>query len=372
MSYDIAYPTAAGAGASGAAWAPPCRVGVLGATGYSGAELIRLLSGHPGVRLEAASSRQDAGRPLASVLPSLPEADVILDDDPERPDAWIDRGVGVVFSALPHGAFATRARAFLDAGLRIIDLSSDFRLRDAGDYRRRYGMEHPDPDLLGDAVYGLSEWRGEAVSGAALVANPGCYATAILLGLLPAVEAGLVGREPIVVNAVSGVSGAGRAPSLTTHFVERDGSVSPYRVGEEHPHLGEVGQTLAEAGLAPLPLVFNPHLAPMVRGILASAVLKLRFPLEPERARAIYAERYAGHPFVRVLDGGLLPETRHVRGSNRCDIAVRTSAEGQLLMVFSAIDNLIKGAAGQAIQNLNRMMGWTEETGLPRTGWGSA
>ncbi len=204
------------------------------------------------------------------------------------------------------------------------------------------------------------------------MANPGCYATAILLGLLPAVEAGLVGREPIVVNAISGVSGAGRAPSLATHFVECDGSVSPYRVGEEHPHLGEILQLLAEEGLAPLPMVFNPHLAPMARGILASIVLTLRFPLEPDRARAIYAERYSGQPFVRVLEEGQLPETRHVRGSNRCDLAIRTSAGGHLLTVFSAIDNLIKGAAGQAIQNFNRMRGWPEETGLPRTGWGSA
>jgi N-acetyl-gamma-glutamyl-phosphate reductase len=347
-------------------------VGILGATGYTGAELVRLLEGHPGARLAAAGSRQEAGRPIAEVLPFLHESGLVLDDDPERPDAWAARGVEVVFSALPHGAFAARARAFLDAGLRVIDLSSDFRLRDAKDYRRRYGREHPDPALLAGPVYGLTEWRSSQVRSAPLVANPGCYATAILLGLLPAVEAGLVGREPIIVHAVSGVSGAGRAPSLTTHFVEREGSVSPYRVGEEHPHLGEILQILAEEGLAPLPIVFNPHLAPMARGILASLVLTLRVPLDAGRARAIYAERYADHPFVRVLEEGRLPETRHVRGSNRCDMAVATAAGDHILTVFTAIDNLIKGAAGQAIQNFNTMRGWPEETGLPRAGWGSA
>jgi N-acetyl-gamma-glutamyl-phosphate reductase len=351
----------------------PAGVGVLGATGYAGAELVRLLSGHPGARLAAAGSRSNAGRTMSRVFPSMPAAGLVLDDDPDRPEAWLDRGVQVVFTALPHGAFAPRARAWLDAGLRVIDLSADFRLRGAGEFLERHGVDHPDPGLLQRAVYGLTEWCGPEIDAAPLVANPGCYATAVLLGLLPAIHAGWGSSEPIIVNAISGVSGAGRSPSLSTHFAECDGSVAPYRVGEEHPHLAEILQAMGRVGeSAPGPVIFNPHLAPMSRGILASMAFRLGRPVDSGRARELYAARYAGSPFVRVLDEGALPETRHVRGSNRCDLAVRTAAGGSVLMVFAAIDNLIKGAAGQAVQNFNRMMGWPEETALPLAGWSCA
>ena len=356
-------------------------VGLLGATGYGGAELIRLLEGHPHAALRAASSRQHAGRTVSSQLPALAGGDLVLDDDPQDPAAWIDRGVGVVFSALPHGAFAARAGAFLDAGLKVIDLSGDFRLKEASEYQKRYHAVHPDPELLGGAVYGLTEWRGAELEGAKLVANPGCYATAILLAALPAVEAGLWSGEPMIVNALSGVSGAGRAPSLATHFVECGSGASAYRVGEEHAHLGEIRQEIGDrigAGAGRSrgaqsigPVIFNPHLVPMSRGILASVALPMVCPMETDAVRSLYAGRYASSAFVRILEEDTLPETRHVRGSNRCDIAVRVAAGGRMLLVFSAIDNLVKGAAGQAIQNWNRMQGWPESTGLPIDGFGS-
>lgn len=350
-------------------------IGILGATGYGGAELIRLLDGHPHAGLVAASSRQSAGLTLGSQLPSLTGRDLVLDDDPQDPAAWIDRGVDVIFSVLPHGAFAARAGAFLEAGLTVIDLSGDFRLLDAADYEKRYHKAHPDPALLGNAVYGLTEWCGAELTGARLVANPGCYATAILLSVLPAVKAGLWSGAPIVTNALSGVSGAGRAPSLTTHFVECGGGAAPYRVGTQHAHLGEILQMMRTAGGSAAAsegsFIFNPHLVPMSRGILASIAIPMARRQEPESLMEIYRRRYAECPFVRMLDGEALPETRHVRGSNRCDIALRTAAGGTMLLVFAAIDNLVKGAAGQAIQNLNRIQGWPETTGLPLNGFGS-
>jgi N-acetyl-gamma-glutamyl-phosphate reductase len=346
-------------------------VGVLGATGYTGAELVRLLAGHPGAALRAVGSRQHAGEPLRRVWPSLSPLDLVLDDDPTDPAAWVDRGVEVVFAALPHGAFASRAADYLAAGIRIIDLSADFRLRDPGEYLRRYGLEHPAPQLLGQSVYGLSEWCGPELEGASLVANPGCYATAILLATLPAVAAAWWSGAPIVANALSGVSGAGRAPTPTTHFVECGNSAAPYKVGEAHAHLGEISQLLALNG-GKGTIIMNPHLVPMARGIVASIAIPLSDSVDAPEVRKLYAERYASAPFVQFLDGDALPETRHVRGSNHCHLALRVAAEGRVLLAFAAIDNLMKGAAGQAIQNWNRMCGWPEETGLPLMGWACA
>lgn len=363
--------------------APPVRIGILGVSGYGGLELVRLLAAHPHAQLVAASSRQYAGQPLGHACGALRDGSLVLDPDLEEPAAWVDRGVEMVFAALPHGAFAARARKYLDAGLRVVDLSADFRLRNAPEYAERYGLAHPDPALLESAVYGLSEWAdAAALRNSRLVANPGCYATAILLAALPAVAAEWGSGAPILVNALSGVSGAGRVPTATTHFVECGENAMPYKVGEEHAHLGEVRQALRRihagaawvtqpepAGTADLETVFNPHLVPMARGILATVAVPLARRVEPAAAQALYAERYASAPCVRVLTGNTLPETRHVRGSNRCDLAVRVAANGTLLLVFAAIDNLGKGAAGQAVQNWNRMQGWPETLGLPLDGW---
>jgi N-acetyl-gamma-glutamyl-phosphate reductase len=344
-------------------------IGILGASGYVGAELVRLLSAHPGAELLALGSRQHAGRGFPDVWPSMPGVGVVLDDDVTDPAAWADQGVEVVFSALPHGAFAARAEAFLAAGLSVVDLSADFRLRSADEYRRRYGIEHPAAGLLPRAIYGLTEWCGPELAEAGLVANPGCYATAALLAALPAVRSGWWSGAPIVVNALSGVSGAGRSPSPTTQFVECANGASPYRVGEEHAHLGEMGQVLGAPDGA---LIFSPHLVPMTRGIIANVAVPLRRAVDPGEALSLYATRYATSVFVRVLENGALPETRNVRGSNRCDLALRVVAGGRMLLVFAALDNLVKGAAGQAIQNWNRIQGWPEETGLPVAAWACA
>ncbi len=349
-------------------------VGILGATGYSGIELVRLLAMHPHARLEIVGARQQAGSPVNEVWPALAASTTVFESESLPAGDWASRGVEVVFTALPHGVFASRARDFAQAGIRVVDLSADFRLRNAGEYARRYHLEHPAAEFLGESVYGLTEWvPTETLAGANLVANPGCYATAILLAALPAIAADIAGTGPIIVNALSGVSGAGRAAALGTHFVEVGNSASPYKVGEVHPHLGEILQALrlhrAVTTNGDPAVVFNPHLVPMARGIVANVAIPLATSLRAEDARAIYADRYARAPFVRLLEGDALPETRHVRGSNRCDLALRVVAEGKLLLVFAALDNLIKGAAGQAIQNWNVMQGWPQELGLPRDGW---
>ena len=363
--------------------ARPLRVGILGVSGYGGLELVRLLAAHPHAQLVAASSRQYAGQPLGRACGALQDGSLVLDGDLEDPASWRDRGVEVVFAALPHGAFAARARKYLEAGMRVVDLSADFRLRDADEYARRYGLDHPDPALLESAVYGLTEWTDEAALRAArLVANPGCYATAILLATLPAVAAQWCSGAPVIVNALSGVSGAGRVPASTTHFVECGENATPYKVGEAHAHLGEVRQALRRiqaggrgvdsvepAGARDVETIFNPHLVPMARGILASVAIPLGRSVESAAAQELYAGRYARTPCVRVLESDMLPETRHVRGSNRCDVAVRVAAGGTVLLVFAVIDNLVKGAAGQAVQNWNRMQGWPETLGLPLDGW---
>ena len=345
----------------------PRGVGVLGATGYTGAELVRLLLAHPHARLIALSARQYAGQKASAAFAALRALDIVCDGDAVDPQVWRDRGVEVVFACLPHGLFASQAAAYLAAGITVIDLSADFRLREPAAYQAHYQWQHPQPALLQEAHYGLCEWATMPAPAPRLVANPGCYATAILLGLMPAVAAGWLGAAPVVINAISGVSGAGRSPKLGTHFVECGNGVTPYKVGQTHQHLGEISAQVAQHMTVP-PLVFNPHLAPMARGIIATLALPLATPQSAAGAQALYAERYATTPCVQVLADHRLCETRFVRGSNRCDIAVRVVADGHMLLVFAAIDNLIKGAAGQAIQNFNLLSGFEETVGLPLEG----
>jgi len=356
----------------------PSVVGILGATGYAGTELVRLLASHPGAQLEGVASRQFAGRAAGDAFPGFTDMNVQVEGEEVDPAAWRARGIDTVFSALPHGSFAARARPFLDAGIRIVDLSADFRPGAAGEYGDRHGARHPDMELVQEAVYGLTEWCGEELSRARLVANPGCYATAVLLAVLPAVEAGWWNGEPIVANALSGVTGSGRAPSTTTHFVECGNGAAPYKVGEAHSHLAEMRDAIhgraprRGSSVSPPRLILNPHLVPMARGIVANVAIPLSIPTSMDDAIERYRERYEETAFVRLVDGEALPETRHVRGSNRCDLALRVADAGRLLLVYAAIDNLVKGAAGQAIQNWNRMMGWPEPTGLPQNAWVNA
>jgi N-acetyl-gamma-glutamyl-phosphate reductase len=350
-------------------------IGILGATGYAGTELVRLLGSHPRARIEALASRQFAGRPAAEAFPGFPELNLAVESEDIEPRAWRARGIETVFAALPHGRFAERARRFLDAGIRAVDLSADFRPGAGPAFKDRHGSPHPAMDLIGQAVYGLTEWCNGELGNAHLVANPGCYATAVLLSVLPAIESNWWNGEPMVANALSGVTGSGRAPSSTTHFVECGNGAAPYKVGEAHAHLVEMRDTIRiHTPLSQVPprLVFNPHLVPMARGIVANVSIPLAFDVSPSMAVELYGERYRNHPFVRVIEGDALPETRHVRGSNRCDMAVRVADAGRLLLVFAALDNLVKGAAGQAVQNWNRMMEWPDALGLPRDAWVNA
>jgi N-acetyl-gamma-glutamyl-phosphate reductase len=266
----------------------------------------------------------------------------------------------VVFLALPHGAAVEAVPEILEAGARVIDLGPDFRLKEPASYERWYGTAHGAAHLLERAVYGLPEANRESLRSAKLVANPGCYPTAAALALLPLVKSGRV-RGPLIVDAKSGVSGAGRNPSAATHFSEVNENVRPYKLGE-HRHGPEMEQTFAAAG-APVAVYFAPHLTPMTRGILATCYAPLAEPLSSDEALGLYREAYCDEPFVRVLENEL-PQTKATLGSNFCDVAVRVDGERRLAVAVSAIDNLVKGAAGQAIQNMNLMFGFPETEGL--------
>lgn len=324
------------------------RAAIVGASGYTGRELLALLRHHP--RLAATvvmTARPDA----VPEPPAFPDEPAIAALDLERLDT-----VDGVFLCTPHGAASTIARSALDRGKRVVDLSADFRLRDPAVYARTYGAEHPAPELLAEAVYGLTEHARDAVRAARLCANPGCYPTSILLPLLPLLAAGLVdARAPIVADSKSGVSGAGKAPSERTHFGNVHENFLAYGVGT-HRHLPEIHQ---QAGTTRI--VFTPHLLPVFRGMLTTLYLQPAAGVTAEAMRNCLAERYAGEPFVRVYPHGL-PELRSVQQGNRCDIAV--VASGPLVVVVSTIDNLQKGAAGQALQNMNLMLGLPETDGL--------
>jgi N-acetyl-gamma-glutamyl-phosphate reductase len=327
------------------------RVAVLGAGGYVGQEWTRLALRHPGLRVALLVTR-DGGVSVADLLPGLdpraaPEIDVAGMD--EGPHACLEHDVDLLVSCLPHGAWRELAPRFERPGLRVVDLSSDHR------------------DGSDGYVYGLPEAFRGAIAGAERVANPGCFPTAVALALLPALESGW-NAGPVVVSAVSGVSGAGRGAALRTSFVERDGNAELYRAGGEHAHVAEMEHQLGRVAGGPVPVSFAPMLAPMARGILAVAHAPLARAIAPDQATAMWTERYRDEPFVRVLPAGQWPDTRAVRGSNRTDVAVTTLHGGRTLLAASAIDNLVKGAAGQAIQNANLMLGWPETTGLPRDG----
>lgn len=334
------------------------RVSVAGASGYAGGELVRWLARHPRVELAHLTAFREKGRPLADVFPNLRG----FGSHTLNGTGWEEMAAGsdVVFLALPHGAAIEAAPILLERGARVIDLGADFRLKDPATYARWYGSEHGAPEHLGEAVYGLPEANRVAVREARLVANPGCYPTAAALALLPLLRAG-VSNGPVIVDAKSGVSGAGRNPSAGTHFSEVNENVKPYKLGN-HRHGPEMEQTFAAAG-APVPVYFAPHLAPMTRGILATTYVPLTRDLGSDEALALYRNAYRNEPFVRVLETEL-PQTKATLGSNFCDVAVRVDPERKLAIAVSAIDNLVKGAAGQAIQNMNLMFGFPETEGL--------
>jgi N-acetyl-gamma-glutamyl-phosphate reductase len=337
------------------------KAGIVGGTGYTGVELLRLLVQHPQVELKAITSRKEAGTPVATMFPSL-RGRVDLAFSEPKPDTL--RGCDVVFFATPNGVAMGEASALLDSGARIIDLSADFRIRDIAEWERWYKVKHAAPQLVGDAVYGLPEVNRERIRGARLVANPGCYPTAVQLGFLPLVEAGVVDVEHLIADAKSGVSGAGRKADLRLSFAEASDNFMAYNV-PGHRHWPEIRQGLAQAARRDVGLVFTAHLLPLIRGIEVTAYARVTQEVD---FQALFEKRYAREPFVDVMPAGSHPDTRSVRAANVCRIAVHRPPESgkhsDTLVVLSVIDNLMKGASGQAVQNMNLMFGLAETTGL--------
>ena len=337
------------------------KAGIVGGTGYTGVELLRLLVQHPQVELKAITSRKEAGTPVAQMFPSLRRRVELAFVEPS---ARALAGCDVVFFATPNTVAMGEARAVLEGGARIVDISADFRIRDVAEWERAYKTKHAAPELVREAVYGLPEMNREQVRRARLVANPGCYPTSVQLGFLPLVEAGVVDVEHLIADAKSGVSGAGRKTELNLMFAEASDNFAAYNV-MGHRHWPEIRQGLAQAAKRDVGLVFTPHLTPLIRGI--HATLYARVTKEADFQK-LFEKRYAGEPFVDVMPAGSHPDTRSVRAANTCRLAVHRPPESakrsDTLVVLSVIDNLVKGASGQAVQNMNLMFGLAETTGL--------
>jgi N-acetyl-gamma-glutamyl-phosphate reductase len=333
-------------------------VGIVGATGYTGVELLRLLVRHPQAAIRTVTSRTEAGRQVSALFPSLRGHLDLAFAEPERAPL---RECDLVYFATPNGTAMTMVPALLEAGARVIDLSADFRLKSADEWMRWYGSPHACPQLLEDAVYGLPELRREEIKRARLVANPGCYPTAVILGLAPLLEAGVIEATGIIADAKSGVSGAGRTASDRNLYCETGDNFHAYAVSG-HRHLPEIRQELGEVLEGDVGIVFVPHLVPMLRGIHATLYARPRSA--GSDPFAALSRRYRGEPFVDVIAGAVHPDTRSVRGSNTCRIAVHRPPDVDAIVVLSVIDNLVKGAAGQAVQNMNLMMGLPETLGL--------
>lgn len=333
------------------------KVGIVGGTGYTGVELLRLLALHPQVELRAITSRADAGTPVSQMFPSL-RGHVNLSFT--HPDEAQLHQCDLVFFATPNGIAMQQTRALLDAGVKVIDLAADFRIQDIAVWEKWYGMQHACPDLVAEAVYGLPELNREQIRKARLVANPGCYPTAVQLGFIPLLEAGLVERSSLIADAKSGVSGAGRKAELGFLFPEAADSFKAYGVAG-HRHLPEIRQGLARVAQHEVGLTFVPHLTPMIRGIHATLYARLERNVD---LQALFEQRYVNETFVDVMPAGSHPETRSVRGGNKCRIAVHRPQGGDTVVVLAVIDNLVKGAAGQAVQNMNIMFGMPEATAL--------
>ena len=339
------------------------KVGIVGGTGYTGVELLRLLVQHPQVEVTVITSRSEAGVKVVDMYPNLRGHYDNLAFS--VPDSATLGACDAVFFATPHGVAHALAGELLAAGTRVIDLSADFRLQDAEEWAAWYGQPHGAPELLGEAVYGLPEVNREQIRGARLIAVPGCYPTAAQLALLPLLEAGLADAETLIADCKSGVSGAGRGAKVGSLFCEAGESMMAYSV-KGHRHLPEIRQGLRRAAGREVGLTFVPHLTPMIRGI--HATLYARVADRSVDLQALFERRYANEPFVDVMPAGSHPETRSVRGANVCRLAVHRPQGGDLVVVLSVIDNLVKGASGQAIQNLNIMFGLDERLGLGHAG----
>ena len=335
-------------------------VGIVGGTGYTGVELLRLLVSHPNVDLKMVTSRSEAGTPVADIYPNLRGFTEVCFSEP---DAKSLGSCDLVFFATPNGTAMKLVPELLEQGTRIIDLAADFRLKDSAEWQQWYGMPHACMDILAEAVYGLPEINRDAVRTAKVVANPGCYPTAVGLGFMPLIENGLIDDQHLIADAKSGVSGAGRGASVASLLCEASESFKPYAV-DGHRHLPEIRQTLGGVAGHTVGLTFVPHLVPMIRGIEATLYGVMKKP--DVDLQTLYEERYKNEPFVDVLPKGTMPETRSVKGANVCRISVFQPQGGDTVVVSSVIDNLVKGAAGQAIQNMNIMFNLEETAGLDR------
>jgi len=350
----------------------PIKTAIVGASGYSGEELARLLLGHPHVELAAVTSRQYAGQSVAQIFPKHSQyarSRILRFSDPKV--ETLAKAAEIVFLALPHGVAAVFAAPLIDLGCKVIDLSADFRLRSADVYREFYGGEHPAPALLSKAVYGMPELYRNEIRHANLIASPGCYPTSILLPTIPLLKAGLIKSNGMIADSLSGVSGAGRKVELDYLFSECNESMRPYGI-PKHRHLSEIEEQLTLVAGKPVVLQFSPHLIPVNRGILTTLYLapEKQFSGESEMAALqeqvaqCYQKAYANEPFVRVLEGKALPDTKNVTGTNMIEIAWRLDARTGRLIVMSAIDNVVKGASGQAVQSMNIVCGFPETAGL--------
>jgi len=333
------------------------KVGIVGGTGYTGVELLRLLSVHPNVALTTITSRGDAGLAVADMFPNLRGYVDLTFTDPAHSNL---EECDVVFFATPNGIAMQQARQLLSKGVRVIDLAADFRIKDIPTWEKWYGMSHTCPELVAQAVYGLPEINREAIRGAQLVANPGCYPTAVQLGFMPILEAGVVDNSYLIADAKSGVSGAGRKAEVHSLFTESADNFKAYAVNG-HRHLPEISQGLTAMANAEVGFTFVPHLTPLIRGIHATLYAKITKSVD---LQALFESRYANEHFVDVLPKGTHPETRSVRGSNLCRIAVHQPQGSDIVVILSVIDNLVKGAAGQAVQNMNIMFNLAETSGL--------
>jgi N-acetyl-gamma-glutamyl-phosphate reductase len=337
------------------------RIGILGGTSYTGIELVRLLAGHEMAAIDFVSSRSSSGEPYSKIFPEIKN---IFDAVLIAPDEAVTKTVDCVFSCLPHAVSAELCMPFINNGIKVIDLSADFRLKNPATYETWYKHKHPAAHLLADAVYGLPEHYRKQIAHAKIIANPGCYVTSVLLPLLPLFKAKESKIELVIVDSKSGVSGAGRALKQNTHFCEAHENFSAYSVGHLHRHTPEMEQELSFAAGRPVTLTFSPHLLPINRGILSTIYIKTT--LSAQECTRIAAAAYGSEPFVRIREADDLPDVHNVAFTNYCDIAFTGGTDGRPVIAVSTLDNLTKGASGQAVQNMNIMFGFPETTGLPR------
>jgi N-acetyl-gamma-glutamyl-phosphate reductase len=340
------------------------KVAIIGASGYSGEVLVQLLLNHPHAELVAVTSRQNAGQTLAQVFPkfaSHPKSKTLRFSEPNA--ELLAKQADIIFLALPHGVAAEYAVPLLNAGCVVIDLSADFRLKSAEVYKDFYAHDHPAPDLLKKSVYGLPEIYRDEIKKSLLIASPGCYPTSILVPTIPLLKAGLVKPTGIIADSLSGVSGAGRKAEIDYLFCECNESIRPYGV-PKHRHLSEIEEQLSFAAGTNVVIQFTPHLIPVNRGILTTLYLTPEKSADAEKISACYKNAYSGEPFIRLLEGRALPDTKNVVGTNVCEIAWRLDPRTGRLIVMSAEDNLVKGASGQAVQSMNIVCGWPETAGL--------